>query len=57
MLNDPEPNVRASALLTLHDLDAKEVAPEIQQLLNDPDEHVREDARSVLQDWGYLISH
>ncbi|MFA0733587.1 MAG: hypothetical protein OGMRLDGQ_000087 [Candidatus Fervidibacter sp.] len=56
LLNDPEPNVRCSAILTLHDLDAREVASEIQQLLNDPDEHVREDARFVLQDWGYLVS-
>ncbi|MCS3917607.1 HEAT repeat domain-containing protein [Fervidibacter sacchari] len=55
LLNDPEPNVRASAILTLHDLDAREVAPEIQQLLDEPDEHVREDARFVLQDWGYPV--
>jgi cytochrome c-type biogenesis protein CcmH/NrfG len=56
LLNDPEPNVRCSAILTLHDLDAREVASEIQQLLNDPDEHVREDARFVLQNWGYPVS-
>ena len=56
LLNDPDPNVRASAILALQDLDAREAASEIQQLLNDPDEHVREDARSALQEWGYLVN-
>lgn len=56
LLSDQEPNVRASAILTLHDLDARETAAEIQSLLNDADEHVREDARAVLQSWGYSVS-
>jgi cytochrome c-type biogenesis protein CcmH/NrfG len=56
LLDDPEPDVRASAILTLQDLDARDAAPDIQQLLNDPDEHVQEDARSVLQEWGYPVT-
>jgi len=56
LLSDQEPNVRASAILTLHDLDARETASEIKSLLNDADEHVREDANAVLQAWGYSVS-
>jgi len=55
LLNDPEPDVCASAILTLQGLGARDAATEIQQLLNDPEEHVREDAHAVLQGWSYPV--
>ena len=52
-LKDPHPYVRDMALIALARMKAKEAVPHMLNLLNDPDNEVRQTARKALSSLGY----
>jgi len=52
-LKDPHPYVREMALIALARMEAKEAVPHMLNLLNDPDNEVRQTARKALSSLGY----